>query len=225
MTHVRTSPYYPQSNGKIERWHKTLKGECIRVKMPLIPGRRPADRRRISWLITTTSACTAPSATSRPRTSWPAATGRSSPSGTASWMRRESGGRPPARRVEPVGDRTAVEPIARPIGGPYDERWPGRRIGLRGDTTRAPTQGPRPKGGGTMPPCLSPSGLARRRQIDASLIQCTVYLISRPRFLHFTLETLSLAFLCRVRHRISTRGTGRLTSNSHSLKAQWIWRW
>ena len=22
MTHVRTAPYYPQSNGKIERWHK-----------------------------------------------------------------------------------------------------------------------------------------------------------------------------------------------------------
>lgn len=35
MTHVRTSPYYPQSNGKIERWHKSLKGECIRVKTPL----------------------------------------------------------------------------------------------------------------------------------------------------------------------------------------------
>src|SRR5258708_11880326 len=35
MTHVRTSPYYPQSNGKIERWHKTLKGEGIRVKTPL----------------------------------------------------------------------------------------------------------------------------------------------------------------------------------------------
>jgi putative transposase len=35
MTHVRTSPYYPQSNGKIERWHKTIKGECIRVKVPL----------------------------------------------------------------------------------------------------------------------------------------------------------------------------------------------
>ena len=35
MTHVRTSPCYPQSNGKIERWYKTLKGDCIRVKTPL----------------------------------------------------------------------------------------------------------------------------------------------------------------------------------------------
>lgn len=31
MTHVRTSPYYPQSNGKIERYHRTIKGECVRV--------------------------------------------------------------------------------------------------------------------------------------------------------------------------------------------------
>jgi putative transposase len=35
MTHVKTSPYYPQSNGKIERWYKTLKGDCIRVQVPL----------------------------------------------------------------------------------------------------------------------------------------------------------------------------------------------
>jgi transposase InsO family protein len=35
MTHVKTSPYYPQSNGKIERWYKTLKGDCIRVLVPL----------------------------------------------------------------------------------------------------------------------------------------------------------------------------------------------
>src|SRR5258707_9582469 len=35
MTHVRTSPYYPQSNGKIERWHKSLKGECTRPGTPL----------------------------------------------------------------------------------------------------------------------------------------------------------------------------------------------
>lgn len=35
MTHVRTSPYYPQSNGKLERWHGSLKQECIRPKTPL----------------------------------------------------------------------------------------------------------------------------------------------------------------------------------------------
>jgi transposase InsO family protein len=35
MTHVKTSPYYPQSNGKIERWHQSLKQECIRPKTPL----------------------------------------------------------------------------------------------------------------------------------------------------------------------------------------------
>jgi putative transposase len=35
MTHVRTSPYYPQSNGKLERWHKSLKRECIRERTPL----------------------------------------------------------------------------------------------------------------------------------------------------------------------------------------------
>ncbi len=35
MTHVRTSPYYPQSNGKIERWHRTIKGDCLRPGTPL----------------------------------------------------------------------------------------------------------------------------------------------------------------------------------------------
>lgn len=35
MTHVRTSVNYPQSNGKKERWFRTLKSECIRIKTPL----------------------------------------------------------------------------------------------------------------------------------------------------------------------------------------------
>ena len=43
MTHVRTSPYYPQSNGKIESWHKTVKRDCIRPQVPL----SVAEARRI----------------------------------------------------------------------------------------------------------------------------------------------------------------------------------
>jgi len=35
MTHVRTAPYYPQSNGKLERWNGTIKRECIRPGIPL----------------------------------------------------------------------------------------------------------------------------------------------------------------------------------------------
>ena len=35
MTHVWTSPFYPQSNGKLERYHKTIKTECIRPKVAL----------------------------------------------------------------------------------------------------------------------------------------------------------------------------------------------
>jgi transposase InsO family protein len=34
MSHVRTSPYYPQSNGKLERWHKTLKEDAVRPASP-----------------------------------------------------------------------------------------------------------------------------------------------------------------------------------------------
>jgi transposase InsO family protein len=34
MTHVRTAPFYPQSNGKIERWHKTIKADAIRPGQP-----------------------------------------------------------------------------------------------------------------------------------------------------------------------------------------------
>ena len=35
MSHVRTSFSHPQSNGKLERWHFSLKAECIRPKTPL----------------------------------------------------------------------------------------------------------------------------------------------------------------------------------------------
>jgi len=34
MTHVRTAPYYPQSNGTLERWNQTLKVTTIRPEAP-----------------------------------------------------------------------------------------------------------------------------------------------------------------------------------------------
>jgi len=34
-TPVLTSPYYPQSNGKLERFHGSIKGECIRPGTPI----------------------------------------------------------------------------------------------------------------------------------------------------------------------------------------------
>lgn len=43
MTHVTCSPYYPQSNGKVERWHHSLKSECLRPGVPL----SLADARRL----------------------------------------------------------------------------------------------------------------------------------------------------------------------------------
>ena len=35
MTHVKTAPFHPQSNGKLERWHQSLKAECLRPAVPL----------------------------------------------------------------------------------------------------------------------------------------------------------------------------------------------
>lgn len=37
MTHVTTSPYYPQSNGKIERWHRSIKSDALRRYEPSDP--------------------------------------------------------------------------------------------------------------------------------------------------------------------------------------------
>lgn len=46
LDHVRTAPYYPQSNGKKERFYQTLKGECLRPQTPLSldDARRIVDR-------------------------------------------------------------------------------------------------------------------------------------------------------------------------------------
>lgn len=45
LTHVRTSPHYPQSNGKKERWYGSLKRECLR---PACPATVDEARRRMT---------------------------------------------------------------------------------------------------------------------------------------------------------------------------------
>ena len=49
MTHGRTSPYDPQSNGKLERWQQTLKVTAIR---PRAPGSPEAARRVVAEFVT-----------------------------------------------------------------------------------------------------------------------------------------------------------------------------
>ncbi len=48
LSHVRTSPYYPQSNGKLERFHGILKDECIR---PSCPATKEEAEKRVSLFI------------------------------------------------------------------------------------------------------------------------------------------------------------------------------
>lgn len=35
LLHIRTSVNYPEANGKIERWHRTISEECLRIKNPI----------------------------------------------------------------------------------------------------------------------------------------------------------------------------------------------
>ncbi len=92
MTHVRTSPYYPQSNGKIERWHQSLKSECIRpqTSLSLENARRVVGRfvEEYNTLRLHSAMDTLP-----PRTNWKGELSRFSPSGTPNL--------PPPGRGEP----------------------------------------------------------------------------------------------------------------------------
>lgn len=54
LTHVRTSPYYPQSNGKLERWHGAFlrHGKAKRMALGLYnmqTGGREMVKRTIAW--------------------------------------------------------------------------------------------------------------------------------------------------------------------------------
>ena len=52
MEHVRGAPYHPQTQGKIERWHQTLKNRILLESTTTSPAISNA-RSRPSWRITT----------------------------------------------------------------------------------------------------------------------------------------------------------------------------
>ena len=79
LTHVKTSPYYPQSNGKIERWHQSLKADCISQAARFL-STMALNLSSASLPITTPCGCTLPSAMLPRLIGSPAATSRSSSS-------------------------------------------------------------------------------------------------------------------------------------------------
>jgi hypothetical protein len=96
MTHVRTSPFYRNRNGKIERWHKSLKGECIRPGTPLSLDDVATSLRRTCWL---------------------GGSRRSTRSATGGWRRRGSNGRFVASKpfdvqLTPVGRGSAGDGLS-----------------------------------------------------------------------------------------------------------------
>ncbi len=138
MTHVKTSPYYPQSNGKMERWFKTLKGECIRVKTPLSVD----DARRL------VAEFVAHDNTVRLHSAIGYVTPADKLAGReeAIWAERKRKlAAAEARRRAKAGKRGSV-PAVYCLKAEVRSRLEGlgRRIGQRGDATRAPTQVPRP---------------------------------------------------------------------------------
>ena len=47
LTHVRTSPYYLQSNGKMERWYKSFKSEAWRESQAALEDARAIAERYV----------------------------------------------------------------------------------------------------------------------------------------------------------------------------------
>ena len=135
MTHVRTSPFYPQSNGKIERWLKTLKGgSAHRVKTPLS---LEDARRLVAEFVTYYNTVRLHSAIG-----YVTPAEKLAGCAEAIWAaRREKlATATPQAASQDQGEGICPATVLRGT-----LRRPGRRIGQRGDATRGPTQGPRPE--------------------------------------------------------------------------------
>ena len=60
IRHILAAPYHPQTTGKLERYHQSIKQEVNQVPRSLVIWRRPSPA---SWTTTTTVAITKPLAT------------------------------------------------------------------------------------------------------------------------------------------------------------------
>ncbi len=138
---VRTSPYYRQSNGKIERWHRTLKADCIRPGTPL----SIEDARHIvEHFVTHYNTAQLHNAIDDV-TSWNKLCGREQALDAARDQKLESRGRPPPESADGHWPRYR----ARAVG------WPGAAAGKPGRDGRHPS--PPRSGTSHHPPSPRPS--------------------------------------------------------------------
>ena len=133
MSHVRTSPYYPQSNGIIERWHKDPQEHrftpCPTRRSRPSPNPRLSLRRPLQFV----SVFTARSATSPPTTSSTDAQKPSGPSGIESSIkpaRTAPSGELPSgqRQLEARYDDCVTLSTRRPFHGEPVQSFRGRII-------------------------------------------------------------------------------------------------
>lgn len=123
---------------------------------------------------------------SHQRTSWQDVIGRSSPSATASWRPRASGGERPAKRV---GRHKGTSPSRCPRRS-TSLCWKATRAEDRAPWRHDPSADPGAKTeGGRHDAALSfPFGIGTKAANRPHLFWCSVCLASQPRFLHFTLN-------------------------------------
>ncbi len=98
MTHVRDSPYYPQSNGKIEPLTQIAEKRVHSAGNTAVAGRCTASDRGLRGALQQRPPEAMPPATSRRRTCWLAVSRRLTANATASWKPPDTSARAAASK-------------------------------------------------------------------------------------------------------------------------------
>jgi transposase InsO family protein len=86
IRHLRTRPYTPRTNEKVERYQQTLQREWAYAHQYTSSDARPAQRCHTESATTTSSAPTAPSATTHPPTTFETSPGTTTRPGNTIWI-------------------------------------------------------------------------------------------------------------------------------------------